>query len=452
MTSHLHSYATRPLASLKPYERNARTHSPEQVAQIAASIREFGFTNPLLVDEQDRVIAGHGRLEAARSLGLAEVPVIVVAGLTDAQRRALVLADNKLALNAGWDADLLKAELLDLRLEGFDLGLTGFGEGELLDILGGSSPPGADPDAAPAPPVTPFCRLGDVWTLGPHRLVIGDSTDVGVYDALLGSERVDIVWTDPPYNVAYEGSIAGSIANDDMADEDFREFLRSAFAAMSTAMKPGAAIYVAHADAGEIGVSFRRAFLDAGLKLAACLVWRKDSFTLGRSDYQWQHEPILYGWKKGSRHRWFGGRKLTSVMDLGDASPFTQAEDGTWVVRVGDRSLVIRGDVQVEEVVPSVICEPKPKRNDVHPTMKPVALIERMLRNSARPGDLVLDPFGGSGSTLVAADRLGMSARLIELDPKFGDVIIRRWQDYTGRRAERDDGTLFPLEQGDGRA
>src|SRR5690606_2499779 len=155
---------------------------------------------------------------------------------------------------------------------------------------------------------------------------------------------------------------------------------------------------------------------------------------------------------KGSRHRWFGGRKLTSVMDLGDASPFTQAEDGTWVVRVGDRSLVIRGDVQVEEVVPSVICEPKPKRNDVHPTMKPVALIERMLRNSARPGDLVLDPFGGSGSTLVAADRLGMSARLIELDPKFGDVIIRRWQDYTGRRAERDDGTLFPMEQGDGRA
>ena len=220
-----HSYGTRPTAALRPYERNARTHSPEQVAQIAASMREFGFTNPLLVDEQDRVIAGHGRLAAAQSLGLVEVPVIVVAGLTDAQRRALVLADNKLALNAGWDIDLLKAELADLKLEGFDLGLTGFGAGELIDILGGVGAPERDPDEAPAPPVTPFCRLGDVWTLGPHRLVIGDSTDVGAYDALLGGERVDAVWTDPPYNVAYEGSDGKTIANDSMASDDFRRFL-----------------------------------------------------------------------------------------------------------------------------------------------------------------------------------------------------------------------------------
>lgn len=442
-----HTPSSRPVSALRPYERNARTHSPEQVAQLAASMREFGFTNPVLVDEQDRVIAGHGRLEAARVVGLTEIPVVVVAGLSDAQRRALVLADNKLALNAGWDAELLKAELAALRMDGFDLALTGFGSGELLDIMGGQGPEDADPDDAPPPPAVPFSRPGDVWTLGPHRLAVGDSTDVGTFDRLLAGERVDVVWTDPPYNVAYESKLAGSIQNDDMGDEDFREFLRSAFAAMSTGMKPGAAIYVAHADAGEIGVSFRRAFLDAGLKLAACLVWRKDAFTLGRSDYQWQHEPILYGWKHGSRHRWFGGRKLTSVMDLGDASPFTQADDGAWVVRVGDRSLVIRGDVQVEEVVPSVICESKPKRSDVHPTMKPVALIERMLKNSARPGDLVLDPFGGSGSTLMAADRLGMCARLIELDPKFADVIIRRWQDYTGRRAQRDDGTLFPLAE-----
>jgi len=444
-----HSYGTRPTAALRPYERNARTHSPEQVAQIAASMREFGFTNPLLVDEQDRVIAGHGRLAAAQSLGLAEVPVIVVAGLTDAQRRALVLADNKLALNAGWDIDLLKAELADLKLEGFDLGLTGFGAGELIDILGGVGAPERDPDEAPAPPVTPFCRLGDVWTLGPHRLVIGDSTDVGAYDALLGGERVDAVWTDPPYNVAYEGT-AGSIANDNMGDAAFLEFLRAAFGAMFTAVKPGGAIYVAHADTE--GFNFRRAFIEAGFKLSGVLIWRKDSLVLGRSDYQWQHEPILYGWREGSRHRWYGGRKLTTVQDTGEQSPFQRADDGSWVVRVGDRALVIRGDVKVEEVVPSVINESKPKRNDVHPTMKPVALIERMLRNSARPGDLVLDPFGGSGSTLVAADRLGMSARLIELDPKFGDVIIRRWQDYTGRRAERDDGMLFPMEHDDGRA
>ena len=439
-----HKFTILPVASLKPYERNARTHSPDQVGQLVASIQEFGFTNPLLVDEQNRIIAGHGRLEAAKRAGLADVPCIVVGGLTDAQRRALILADNKLALNAGWDVDLLKAELEQLRLDGYDLALTGFASGELLDIMGGHGPADADPDDAPAPPAVPFARLGDVWTLGAHRLTVGDSTDVGTYDRLLGSERVDIVWTDPPYNVAYESKLAGSIKNDDMADGEFLDFLRAFYAATFTAMKPGAAIYVAHADTE--GLSFRRAFAEAGLKLSGCLVWRKDSLVLGRSDYQWQHEPILYGWKPGSRHRWFGGRKLTTVQELGESSPFTKADDGSWVVRVGDRALVIRGEVQVQEVVPSVINEAKPKRSDVHPTMKPVALIERMLKNSARPGDLVLDPFGGSGSTLMAADRMGMCARLIELDPKFADVIIQRWQNYTGRRAVRDDGVEFPVE------
>ncbi len=442
MTVRLHSHETRPVGVLVPYERNARTHSPDQVAQIAASMREFGFTNPLLVDGENHVIAGHGRLAAAQSLGLHDVPVIVVAGLTDAQRRALVLADNKLALNAGWDPDLLASELADLKADGYDVGMTGFSAGEILDLLGGTGPEGADPDDAPALPVVAFSRPGDVWTLGAHRLAVGDSTDVGTYDRLLGAERVDCCWTDPPYNVAYEGS-AGSIANDDMGDAAFLEFLRAAFAAMFTALKPGAAVYVAHADTE--GFNFRRAFAEAGFKLSGVLVWRKDSLVLGRSDYQWQHEPILYGWRPGSRHRWYGGRKLTTVQDAGEQSPFQRADDGSWVVRVGDRALVIRGDVQVEEVVPSVINEPKPKRNDVHPTMKPVALIERMLRNSARPGDLVLDPFGGSGSTLVAADRLGMCARLIELDPKYADVIIRRWQEYTGRRAVRDDGVEFPV-------
>ena len=438
-----HEAGERAVSALRAYERNARTHSPGQVAQIAASMRAYGFTNPVLVDEQDRVIAGHGRLEAARLLGLSTVPVVIVRGLSDAQRRALILADNKLALNAGWDADLLRGELLELKLEGFDLNLTGFDAGEVLDLTGGTGPEDADPDDAPALPDVPFSGLGDVWTLGPHRLVVGDSTLQDTYDTLLGGEKVDIVWTDPPYNVAYKGT-AGSIQNDDMADDDFLQFLRDAFTSMFTAMKPGAAIYVAHADAGETGVAFRRSFLDAGFKLAACLIWRKDSFTLGRSDYQWQHEPILYGWRPGSGHRWYGGRKLTSVQDTGDGSPFQKADDGSWVVRIGDRALVIRGDVQVEEIVPSVIEEAKPKRNDVHPTMKPVALIERMLKNNARPGDLVLDAFGGSGSTLVAADRLGMCARLIELDPKFADVIIQRWQNYTGRRAVREDGTLFP--------
>lgn len=429
--------------SVVPYERNARTHSPKQVEQIAASIREFGFTNPLLIDGADRLIAGHGRLEAARVLGLAEVPAVVVDGLSDAQRRALVLADNKLAMNAGWDFDLLRAEVEALRMDGFDLDLAGFDSGEVLDLLGGVGPGDKDPDDAPPAPELPFSQLGDVWTMGAHRLVVGDSTLVETYDRLLGGEKVDCCWTDPPYNVAYEGS-AGSIKNDDMDDDAFLQFLRDAFSSVFVSVKQGGAVYVAHADTE--GLNFRRAFVEAGFKLSGCLIWRKDSLVLGRSDYQWQHEPILYGWKPGSRHRWYGGRKLTTVQDVGDGSPFQRGDDGSWVVRVGDRALVIRGDVQVQEVLPSVINEGKPKRNDVHPTMKPVALIERMLKNNARPGDLVLDPFGGSGSTLMAADRLGMCARLIELDPKFADVIVRRWQNYTGRRAQRGDGTLFPAD------
>jgi DNA modification methylase len=437
-----HPSGMRRVDALVPYERNARTHSQDQVGQIAAAMREWGFTNPLLVDEQDRILAGHGRLEAARLLGLAEVPVVVVSGLTDAQRRALVLADNKLALNAGWDQQLLLAELEALQADDFDLALAGFSAGEVLDLLGGSGSD-ANPDEAPAVPPVPFSRPGDVWTLGPHRLVVGDSTSPTVYDQLLGTEKVDACWTDPPYNVAYS-SKAGEIANDNLSDGDFATFLRDAFLTMFLALKPGAAVYVAHADTE--GLNFRSAFAGAGFKLSGVLIWRKDALVLGRSDYQWQHEPILYGWRPGSRHRWYGGRKLTTVQSLGEGSPFQQAEDGAWVVRVGERALVIRGDFKVEEVVPTVIDEPRPRRSDDHPTMKPVALIERMLRASARPNDLVLDPFGGSGSTLIAAERLGMCARLIELDPGYADVIVRRWQTYSGRRAQRDDGVLFPEE------
>lgn len=438
----LHAHRMVSVDEVIPYERNARTHTPAQVAQIALSIKSWGFTNPLLIDEKGRLIAGHGRLEAARTLGMTEVPAVVVAGLNETQRRALILADNKLALNAGWDADLLKSEIEALRIDGFDLGLTGFDAGEVLDILGGTGN-GKDPDDAPPVPALAFSAVGDVWHLGAHRLVVGDSTSVDVYDALLGSEKVDVCWTDPPYNVAYEAA-AGTIKNDSMGDAAFGDFLMGAFSALYAAMKPGGAVYVAHADTE--GLNFRRTFAMAGFKISGCLIWCKDSLVLGRSDYQWQHEPILYGWRPGSAHRWFGGRKLTTIQKLGEGSPFTQADDGSWVVRIGDRCMVIKGDIQVEEVVPSVINESRPKRNDVHPTMKPVALIERMLKNSARPGDLVLDPFGGSGSTLVAADRLGMSARLIELDPKYADVIIKRWQDYTGRRAKRDDGVEFPIE------
>jgi DNA modification methylase len=265
-----------------------------------------------------------------------------------------------------------------------------------------------------------------------------------VWDALMRGEVADCVWTDPPYNVAYESRLAGKIENDDLGDREFLEMLRGAFACLASVMKPGAAIYVAHAD-GEPGYAFRRAFREVGFKLSGCLIWRNNQLVLGRSDYQWIHEPILYGWKPGSRHRWFGGRKQVTVQELGETSPFVQQEDGTWAVRIGDQTLIVEGGAKVTGPSPSsILFHDKPSRSAEHPTMKPVALIERMLCHSARSGDLVVDAFGGSGSTLIAADRLGMSARLVELDPKFVDVIVRRWQEYTGRQGVREsDGRVF---------
>jgi DNA modification methylase len=428
----LGTYQVRPVAGLKPYEKNARTHSAEQVEQLVRSIKEFGFTNPLLVDETDRIIAGHGRLQAALALGMAEVPVLILTGLSEAQRRALILADNKIALNSGWDLKLLSEELADLKLEGYDLTLTGFSLEE-IDGMTSVLVDEKDPDDAPDVPAEPKTKPGDVYVLGPHRLVCGDSTSMENIGRLMRGELADCCWTDPPYNVAYETK-AGKIANDDLNDNEFRDFLSGAYGCAFAALKPGAAIYVAHADTE--GLNFRATFRAAGFKLSGCLIWRKDSLVLGRSDYQWQHEPILYGWKPGSRHRWYGGRKLTTVIDLDqDRMPFKRRDDGRYEIRLGDTVMVIDGAATIEELVPSVINEPKPKRSDGHPTMKPVALIERMLRNSARPGDLVLDLFGGSGSTLMAAERLGMCARLSELDPGYCDVIVARWEAYTGRKA-----------------
>lgn len=430
------TYKIQAVAELKPYENNARTHSKEQVQQLVASMQEFGFTNPVLVDEEGRVIAGHGRLEAARILQMGEVPTITVSGLTEEQRRALVLADNKLALNAGWDIDLLRAELGDLQSAGFDISVIGFDTEELRNLFEPLAEDGlTDPDDVPDVPDEPISKPGDVWVCGPHRVMCGDSTSVTDVERLMAGALADCCWTDPPYNVAYEGS-AGKIKNDDMADSDFHDFLLSAYACMFIAMKPGAAIYVAHADTE--GYNFRSAFKQAGSKLSGCIIWRKDSLVLGRSDYQWIHEPILYGWKEGSKHRWYGGRKQTTMIDLGDGSPFKRLEDGRYSIQMGDRLMIIDGSAMIEELVPSVIQEPKPKKSADHPTMKPVNLIERMLKHSARSGDLILDLFGGSGSTLMAAERLGMSSCLMELDPKFCDVIVRRWEAYTGRKAVRE--------------
>ena len=435
----------RRVGDLVPYAANARTHSPEQVEQIARSIREFGFVNPVLVDSDSGIIAGHGRVLAAQVLGLTEVPTLDVHWLTPEQRRAYILADNQIALNAGWDDALLQQELGALREIGFDLTVLGFADERLDDLLTSVQQPPPEPDAAPPLTRHAHSKLGDLWQLGQHYVLCGDSTKRAELERLMGGELADVVWTDPPYNVGYEGGTpdALTIENDSMDDTSFRQFLADALRSIAAVMRPGAALYVAHADTE--GLNFRSAFKTAGLKLASCLVWKKNSLVLGRSDYQWMHEPILYGWKPGRRHRWFGGRKKTTVQQIGESFGFVRMDDGRWQISLGDAVLLIDADATVEELVPTVMFHEKPRRSEDHPTMKPVALIERMLRNSARAGDLVLDAFGGSGSTLIAAEQLGMRAYLCELDPRYCDVIVRRWQEFTGRRAAHaENGRPFP--------
>lgn len=384
---------------LVPYARNSRTHSDEQVAQIAASIREFGFTNPVLINADGGIIAGHGRVMGAKAAGLKAVPCIRLAHLTPEQERAYVIADNQLALNAGWDKDLLALELRELNEAGFSMDLLGFDTDALDALLNGDEEDGGaegltDPDEAPQPPAEPVCQPGQLWLMDGHRLLCGDSTSKEQLARLVGDRPVDLWLTDPPYNVAYEGKTkdALKIKNDSMADEQFRAFLRDAYLAADSVMKAGAAFYIWHADSE--GYNFRGAARDAGWKVRQCLIWRKNSLVLGRQDYHWQHEPCLYGWKEGAGHLWASDRKQTTILEF-------------------DR----------------------PSRSEDHPTMKPVALFEYQLLNNTKGGDIVLDSFGGSGTTLIAAERQGRLARLMELDPRYCDVIIRRWQEFTGKQA-----------------
>ena len=397
-----------PIERLLPYIRNARTHSEAQIAQIAASIAEFGFTAPILAGSDGVIVAGHGRLAAARKLGLATVPVVVLEHLTPTQRRALVIADNKIAENAGWDEELLRLELAELQEADFDLALTGFDADELLEIMAGeetTSEGNTDEDAAPEVPETPVSKPGDVWIMGQHRLPCGDATDPASYDTLLGTERVAMIFQDPPYNVDYANTakdkLRGTnrpILNDNLGD-GFQDFLLAAF--KPALARCNGAVYVAMSSS-ELD-TLQSAFRAAGGKWSTFIIWVKNTFTLGRSDYQRQYEPILYGWPDGATRHWCGDR------DQGDVWHFN-----------------------------------KPRVNDLHPTMKPVELVERAIRNSSRPGDVVLDPFGGSGTTLIAAEKSGRQARLIELDPKYVDVIVRRWQEWSGKQALREsDGIRF---------
>ena len=379
--------------SLIPYVKNSRTHSDAQVAQIAASIKEFGWTNPILVDGDNGIIAGHGRLMAARKLGYKEVPTIELADLTETQKRAYIIADNRLALNAGWDNEMLTIELNDLLADGFALELLGFDPKELNALLEPEVVQGlTDEDAVPDVPEEPKTKLGDIYQLGNHRLMCGDSTNVEAVVELTGGAGVDMLLTDPPYNVAYEGGTGLTIQNDDMEDSQFRQFLRDAFVTADTVMKKGAVFYIWHADSE--GYNFRGACQDAGWTVRQCLIWKKSSLVMGRQDYHWKHEPCLYGWKDGAGHLWAADRKQTTILEF-----------------------------------------EKPHRNGEHPTMKPVALFEYQMLNNTKGGDMVLDLFGGSGTTMLAAEKHGRHAYLMELDPKYCDVIVKRWEDFTGKTA-----------------
>jgi DNA modification methylase len=387
------------VASLIPYARNARTHSDEQVAQIAASIKEFGFNNPVLVAEDNSIIAGHGRVLAARKLGLSDVPCVRLEHLTESQRKAYILADNRIALNSGWETEMLGLELQELKTDGIDLDLLGFDPDELEALLNPTveNPGLTDPDEVPDVPDAPISKPGDVWILGKHRLMCGDSTSLEAVETLMGGVQADVFLTDPPYNVEYEGKTkeALTIQNDSMGDEEFRQFLRDAFVAADSAMKPGAVFYIWHADSE--GYNFRGACRDTNWQVRQNLVWVKDTMVMGRQDYHWQHEPCLYGWKAGAGHLWAADRKQTTLLRF-------------------DR----------------------PKRSREHPTMKPVALFEYQLLNNTKGGDVVLDLFGGSGTTLLAAEKNGRVARVMELDPKYCDVIIKRWQEFSGNQATLD--------------
>ena len=374
---------------LVPYARNARTHSKEQILQLRASLREFGFVNPVIVDKDLNIIAGHGRVMAAKEEGITEIPCVFAEHLTEAQKRAYIIADNRLALNAGWDTEMLSVEIAELQGSDFDIALLGFDDAELNKLLGGMEDIKDDDFDVESELQKPaISKPGDLWLLGKHRLVCGDSTKSDTFAQLMDGKRANLCVTDPPYNVNYEGS-AGKIKNDNMAGDKFYQFLLDAFINIEKNMADDASIYVFHADTE--GFNFRKAFSDAGFYLSGCCIWKKDSLVLGRSPYQWQHEPVLFGWKKKGRHQWYTGRKETTIWNFD-----------------------------------------KPKRNGDHPTMKPIPLLAYPILNSSMSNTIILDPFGGSGSTLIACEQSERICYTAELDEKFCDVIVKRYIEQVG--------------------
>lgn len=432
-----------PVSEVTPYSRNARTHSPAQIDLICASMKEYGWTNPILIAD-GTILAGHGRLQAAHKLGLTRVPCLDLSHLTEIQRRAYVLSDNQIAnFGTGWDMEMLKLELADLNLEGFDMDLLGFGD-QLTDLMDPDLlAPEKDPDEVPDVPEIGYSKEGQMWELGPHRILCGSSTKMDDWNKLMQGELADIQVCDPPYCVNYESKLAGKIKNDNMNDAEFHQFLLDFYTCSFAVMKPGAALYVAHADAE--GANFRSTLKKAGFHLKSCLMWVKNSLVLGRGDFHFRHEPILYATKPGATRRWFGGRKNTTVQDMGDCPAFQKMEDGRYAVANGDTVLYVAADAVVEEQPSTLLHFNKPKRSAMHPTTKPVALWEKLAKFNSRTKDIIVDGFGGSGTTLVAAERLGMYARLIELDPRFVDVICVRYFMLTGRvPVDAETGIEFP--------
>ncbi len=381
-----------PLSKLVPYVNNARTHSPEQLTKLRSSLREFGFINPVIIDRDFNVIAGHGRIMAAKEEGITEVPCVFVDYLTEAQKKAYVLADNRMALDAGWDEELLRIEIESLQGADFDVSLTGFGEDELADLFAGDGEKDVEDDGfdlSAALEKAAFVERGDIWTVGRHRLVCGDATSAEDVAALMDGKKANLIVTDPPYGVSFKSSGGLTIQNDSMKGDEFYTFLYNSFACMVGHLESGGAAYVFHADTE--GLNFRKAFVDAGFHLAGVCIWVKNSLVLGRSDYQWQHEPVLYGFLKNGKHRWYSDRKQTTIWNYD-----------------------------------------KPKRNKNHPTSKPLDLLAYPICNSSQENAIVLDTFGGSGSTMMACEQTDRICHMMELDEKYASVILRRYVEDTG--------------------
>ena len=383
-----------PLSKLVPYINNARTHSPEQVTKLRSSLRELGFVNPVIIDRDYGIIAGHGRVMAAKEEGIEEVPCVFVDYLTEAQKKAYIIADNRFAQDAGWDEELLRIEIEALQGMDFDVGLTGFNDDEIADLFdanGKSEAEDDDFDLSAALEKASFVQRGDIWTVGRHRLMCGDATSTEDVAALMDGKKANLIVTDPPYNVDFKSSNGLSIKNDKLENDKFYKFLLAAFHNMAANLEKGGAAYVFHADTE--GLNFRRAFIDAGFHLAGCCIWVKNSLVLGRSDYQWQHEPVLYGFLQNGKHYWSknAGRSQTTIWNFD-----------------------------------------KPKKNKNHPTSKPLDLLAYPIGNSSRENSIVIDIFGGSGSTMMACEQTNRICYTMELDEKYASVILRRFVENGG--------------------